>query len=118
MARTIITVGEQLNKLPEEQKPGKVLVLTLTDGFENASKETTHQRLKEMIEHQKTKYSWDFVFLGSEPRAVSDATTLGTQSISYTGGKLGTQSVMSGVCRSVCSYRISGKYQQNTDGNK
>jgi uncharacterized protein YegL len=37
--RTINTIGERLDKMPEAERPGKVIVSILTDGLENASQE-------------------------------------------------------------------------------
>ena len=41
------------------------MFVIITDGMENASCEFSHAMVKSMIEHQKTKYSWDFIFLGA-----------------------------------------------------
>ncbi len=37
--RTIVELGRELAALPETERPSKVIVVTLTDGLENASKE-------------------------------------------------------------------------------
>lgn len=69
--RLVQQVGSDLDKLPEEERPGKVIIVTLTDGHENASREVTAETLKAKIEEQKEKYSWDFLFLGANIDAVS-----------------------------------------------
>jgi Mg-chelatase subunit ChlD len=65
MGRTIDDLGKQLAEMPERERPGTVIVVTLTDGLENSSQEYTYDRLGEMIEHQKDAYNWEFLFLGS-----------------------------------------------------
>lgn len=62
---TIVRVGEQLSALPEEQRPGKVIFVIMTDGLENASMEYSIERVKEMVTEQTEKYGWEFVFLGA-----------------------------------------------------
>src|SRR5208282_525845 len=61
----ITEVGAQLREIPEEQRPGYVMVLIITDGHENASREYTKFHVKKLIEHQQDKYGWRFTFLGA-----------------------------------------------------
>lgn len=77
VGKTINTVGERLAKLSEEERPSKVIFVILTDGHENSSKEFTGQKIKEMIKHQKEKYSWMFVFLGANLDANKTASGMG-----------------------------------------
>lgn len=73
MARTIIELGRRLESIPEPERPGKIIMVTLTDGQENASREYTRQQVAEMVQHQRDKYGWDFVFLGANQDAVLTA---------------------------------------------
>lgn len=59
------TVGERLAKTPEDQRPGLVDVIIVTDGGENSSKEYSSAQVKEMVETQKNIYSWKFTYLGA-----------------------------------------------------
>lgn len=63
--RFITEIGEQLAALPEGERPGTVICLIMTDGYENASKEWTWAAVKELITHQREKYNWQFIFLGA-----------------------------------------------------
>ena len=65
----ITATGEDLAALPEDQRPGKVMVLIVTDGLENASKEWTMPKVREAIAHQRTVYGWEFAFLGADDSA-------------------------------------------------
>lgn len=64
----------------EDEKAEKVLFVIITDGFENASKEYSYSKLKAMIEKQKNKYTWEFIFLGANIDAVSEAEKFGIDS--------------------------------------
>lgn len=75
IGRTINNTGEELKNLPEEEKPNKVIVVIVTDGMENASQEFSAKDIKEMMDHQKEKYSWQFIFICSHEDQIKDAET-------------------------------------------
>lgn len=77
VGRTINAVGARLAATPEEERPAHVVFVITTDGMENASREYTAKQVREMVEHQQQKYSWQFVFLGANMDAVSEARNLG-----------------------------------------
>lgn len=77
IGRTINNVGERLANTPEEDRPSHVVFVITTDGCENASQEYTKEKVKEMIEHQQTKYSWEFMFLGAGIDAYEEAASIG-----------------------------------------
>lgn len=92
VGKAILEKGKELNDLPEEQRPGKVLFVILTDGQENSSKEFTTEKIKEMIEHQKNVYAWDFTFLGANIDTFSVAGGMGIsadKSLSFSTSKSG-----------------------------
>lgn len=74
---TIDNVGLNLDKLNESEKPQKVLFVILTDGEENSSTEVSMETLKEKIELQKNKYSWEFLFLGADLDNWGDSHNMG-----------------------------------------
>jgi len=55
VGRAIDSVGERLAATPEEERPGSVMFVITTDGYENASYKYSQAQIKEMIEHQKSK---------------------------------------------------------------
>ena len=61
----------------DDERAEKVLFVITTDGMENASTEYTADKIKKMVQHQKQKFSWDFLFLGANIDAVSTATKFG-----------------------------------------
>ena len=68
--RFITEIGEHLAGLPEKQRPGHVILLIMTDGLENASKEWTYDSVKKLITQQREQYNWTFIFLGANIDAV------------------------------------------------
>ena len=77
LGKTIIDVGARLSKTPEKDRPEKVIFIITTDGYENASKDFTQKKVKEMIEHQQSKYSWEFLFFGANIDSVETASSIG-----------------------------------------
>lgn len=60
-----------------EDRPEKTLFIITTDGMENASRKYGYEKLKRMIERQKERYGWEFLFLGANMDAVSVAGRFG-----------------------------------------
>jgi hypothetical protein len=79
VGKTILDVGYRLSKTSEEERPGKVLFVITTDGMENASREFTYKKIKELIRHQQEKYNWEFIFLGANIDAEREADNLGIE---------------------------------------
>ncbi len=61
----------------EEDVPEKTLFIITTDGMENSSRQYTYDKVKKMVERQKEKYHWEFIFLGANMDAVSVANNFG-----------------------------------------
>lgn len=75
--RFITEVGERLSALPEDQRPGKVICLIMTDGYENASQDWTWGAVRRLIDQQRDAYSWEFIFLGANIDAVEVGARMG-----------------------------------------
>ncbi len=61
----------------EEDRPEKTLFIITTDGMENSSTRYTYADVKRMIEHEKEKYHWEFMFLGANIDAVEESSRFG-----------------------------------------
>jgi hypothetical protein len=77
VGRAINEAGKRLKDTPEDQRPGLVVFVILTDGQENSSKEFTKAKIKEMVEHQRDKYKWQFTYLGANVDAFDEARQMG-----------------------------------------
>ena len=77
VGKTIHKIGNAQKHTSEDQRAGKVVFVITTDGMENASREYTYDKIKQMIEHQKARYDWEFIFLGANIDAVSTAAKFG-----------------------------------------
>lgn len=78
----------------EEDRPAKTLFVITTDGMENASKRYSHDDIKKLINKQKEKYGWEFLFLGANIDAVEVAGSIGiaaTHAVNYECDSEGTK---------------------------
>ena len=76
-----------------EDVPEKTLFIITTDGMENASKQYSYDKVKKMVERQKKKYHWEFIFLGANMDAVEVAGRFGipqNRAVRYECDKEGT----------------------------
>lgn len=77
IGRTIVSTGERLAALAEADRPGHVIVVIVTDGLENSSKEYRRSQIHDMIKHQQETYQWTFLFLAANQDAIATAATVG-----------------------------------------
>ena len=106
MGRFVTEAGQKLAALPEDQRPGTVIVAIMTDGLENASREWTHARVKELIEKQTRDYSWQFLYLGADQDAIEVGMSIGVgagHAVTYGRGKV--KQAMAATAANVSSYR-------------
>lgn len=131
---TIDSVGAKFAAMKEEDRPSKVLFLIVTDGEENSShlmKEETikygstangkaplvgikkelrypSKYIKEMVEHQQSKYNWEFVFMGANIDAFGEGASLGIASrntLQYTPSAAGTKDLYKSISTSTRRFR-------------
>ena len=76
-----------------EDVPRRTLFVITTDGLENASRRYSYEKVRAMIEKEKTKYGWEFLFLGANMDAAAEAKRFGIgadRAASYRCDKQGT----------------------------
>ena len=109
IGRTLNEVGIRLSNTPEDKRPSKVLVVILTDGEENASREFTHPRIREMVKHQTEKYGWQFIYLGANQDAFTVGSSLGMlRGMTFNYSAAHTDRAYASVSSMATSYRKSG----------
>jgi Mg-chelatase subunit ChlD len=107
VGKTINEVGARLAATPEKDRAERVLVIIITDGMENVSKEFTKFDIKRMIEHQEKHYSWKFIFLGENVDAFTEAGAMGIQK-AFACNYVGIRSAYHVSSNAAKSYRAGG----------
>ncbi|MGI9516890.1 MAG: vWA domain-containing protein [Pirellulaceae bacterium] len=77
VGRAISETGARIARMAEQDRPGLVVFVVMTDGHENSSREFTKAEIKKMIEHQQSVYNWQFTFLGADQDAFDEAGSMG-----------------------------------------
>ena len=94
---------------PEDVPEHTMFVIT-TDGQENASHRYNSEQVKKMIERQKEKYGWEFLFIGANIDAVETAARYGIskdRAVNYNADGEGTHILYESVAKAVCNVRAS-----------
>ena len=106
MSRSIARIGARLAAKPDSERPGSVIIIVITDGEENASCEVTRKALNRSIEHQRKNYNWQFMYLGADLSAVSEAASIGIPAAArYSPDARGVQQLYSASSAQVAEYR-------------
>ena len=94
----------------EEDRPERTLFVITTDGMENASRAYDYRRVKALIERQKERYGWEFLFLGANIDAAKEAARFGItadRAANYHADHEGTNVIYEAVSETVCSFRAA-----------
>lgn len=103
VGKTILDVGCRLAGTSEDRRPAKVIFVITTDGLENASREFTREKVRELIRHQQEKYAWDFIFMGSNMDSVQEAGSMGITRANAFSFKASREGVEDMYCMASCA---------------
>ena len=93
-----------------EDVPEKTLFIITTDGYENASRRYDYEKVRHMIQHEKEKYGWEFLFLGANIDAAAEARRFGIdadRAVTYKCDAAGTALNYDVISEAVCHVRAS-----------
>ena len=101
-----------------EDVPEHTIFVITTDGMENASHKYDSDQVKKMIERQKEKYGWEFIFIGANIDAVETASHYGInpdRAVNYHADAMGTKCLYDNVSDVVLSVRMGCEIEDNWD---
>ena len=106
----------------EEDRPEHTLFVITTDGMENASRRYSYEEVRRMIQRQKEKYGWEFIFLGANIDAAKEAARFGIhadRAVNYHCDSEGTALNYEVVAETICDFRacrpIQADWKQRID---
>ncbi len=111
IGRAVVDTASRMEAASPDQRAEKVVVVIITDGHENASREYTKAKVLEMISHQREKYSWEFVFLGANQDAIGTGSGLGisaANSMTYAANSVGTTKAFESTGLNLTAMRSGG----------
>ena len=116
-------VGITINKIinatrntKKEYRAEKIIFVIITDGMENASREYSYEKIKTMIEKQKERYKWEFVFLGANIDAIETAASFGIgedRAANYKADSQGTELNYEVVSDLIVEMRVDKEVDSN-----
>ena len=108
----------------EEDRPERTLLVITTDGMENASRHYDLRRVRAMIERQKARYGWEFLFLGANIDAVDTAARLGIDAdraanfhCDARGTQLNYEAVSDAMSAMRCAAPLSARWKERIDSD-
>ena len=108
MGRTVTEAGARLAALPDDQRPGTVIVAIMTDGMENASHEWTHPAIKALVTQQTGQWGWQFLYMGADQDAIEVGAQLGVaRDHSVTYGRVRSAAAMSSASGKIAKLRAA-----------
>lgn len=116
IGRGVHDLGQKLAAMNENDRPGKVVVVIMTDGQENASREYRREQIKRIVEEQTNKYSWSFLFLGANVDAFAEAGGIGVaakHTMNFTASADGVRHSMRVIGQTISKFRGGGGSKLN-----
>ena len=110
IGRTIHKLAQVQRNTAEEYRAESVMFVIITDGEENASREYSPAKVRQMIEHEKDRYGWEFVFLGANIDAVETAGRFGIpadRAVDYVPDGAGTALNFRMMSEAVAAFRAT-----------
>ncbi len=111
MGKTIQKISAAQEHTDEDYRAEKVMFVIITDGLENASRRFTSATVKALVEQQKEKFGWEFIFLGANIDAVEVANQVGIladRSQNYVGDLDGVRLNFCAMSQAATSLREKG----------
>jgi len=118
IGRGINDLEASIAKLPESDRPSQVMMVVITDGYENSSQEFTKAKVTEMIAEKKKEHNWQFVFLSADLEAMKDAMTMGIEkqsSLQFARSGQGSARAFQSLSKQTSDYRSRKKKQFGFD---
>jgi hypothetical protein len=110
MGRGINDLEKSVLDLAEEERPSRVVMVVITDGQENASREFRKDQIGKMIREKQEKAGWQFVFLSADLDAIGDALQHGIYAssvLAHDKDGHGVSAAWASLSRSISDYRTA-----------
>ena len=111
IGKTIHTVAARQKTAVDSAIPAKTVVVIMTDGMENASKEYSYKAIQELIERQQKESGWEFLFMGANIDAIGTAAKMGisaNRAANYHADSVGTARNFASVSKTFSAVRGEG----------
>lgn len=121
VGNAVARLREKLRTLPDEACPANVIVVVVTDGLENASKEFSVNGVRKLVETQQAEAGWEFLFLGANVDSFEVGGGLGfaaSSTINYDASPDAAAAVTDSASSWISRYRTTGEAGFTDDERK
>jgi hypothetical protein len=112
LGRGINDLEACIGQLKEEDRPARVVLVIVTDGQENSSREFRKDQIEKMVKEKREKHAWQFVFLSADLAAIEDAKAVGMDAgamLAYQRNAKGTAGAWASLSSQTAHYRGARK---------
>ena len=116
MGGAIHHIGNVHKYARNEDVPEHTIFVITTDGMENASSHYSSSKVRTMVERQKEKYGWEFLFLGANMDAIAAAKNFGIEedkAVEYRSDDIGTRLNYAVMSEAICEFRTKGTVEKS-----
>lgn len=116
MGGAIHHIGNVHKYARNEDVPEHTIFVITTDGMENASSHYSSSKVRTMVERQKEKSGWEFLFLGANMDAIAAAKDFGIEedkAVEYRSDDIGTRLNYAVMSEAVCEFRTKGTVEKS-----
>lgn len=116
MGGAIHHIGNVHKYARNEDVPEHTIFVITTDGMENASTQYSAAKVRTMVERQKEKYGWEFLFLGANMDAIAAAKNFGIEedkAVEYRSDDIGTRLNYAVMSEAICEFRTKGTVEKS-----
>lgn len=116
MGGAIHHIGNVHKYARNEDVPEHTIFVITTDGMENASSYYSSSKVRTMVERQKEKYGWEFLFLGANMDAIAAAKNFGIEedkAVEYRSDDIGTRLNYAVMSEVICEFRTKGTVEKS-----
>lgn len=112
VVKSLSALEDRILREPEVERPGKVIVVMITDGMENHSQENTREDAREIIDRVTDKYDWEFLFLAADKDGFEDGAAMmrGTKGKRLMYDKANTRGMSMAYSSAIGSARAGGTF--------
>lgn len=108
MGRGINDLADSLKDMPQGKRPSGIVMVIITDGQENSSREFRKDQIAKMVKEKQGKAGWQFVFLSADQAAINDAIAVGVRqgsAMAFDRTAQGTSLAYAASSRGISEYR-------------